>query len=217
LGSSQAMGINSPRGASAEPLVQAIKEDDAAALAEAVGRYGVDVARPLQDGTTLLHTACQTQAASCVEWLISSGADPGDLDSLSLLTQGVELMGTMNRKQKKKTKKKKASQRVTTVTAAKLSEEELKLFARMHTWLEAKASTAHQLFKEFDHDSSGGLNEHEFVKAMTRIQVPLTEQEVYLVFDCVDVNQNGIIDYKEFTQAVKVFKKRLQSKLAFGR
>lgn len=94
-----------------------------------------------------------------------------------------------------------------------LSPAEMGLFARMHTWLERKASTAHQLFKEFDKDSSGELDEYEFVKAMQRIGVPLEEKEIETVFFCIDVNKNGTVEYREFTQAVKSFMKRLQSKM----
>ena len=39
----------------------------------------------------------------------------------------------------------------------------------------------------------------------------MTKADILLVFDLIDTNGNGKVEYREFTQAVKIYTKELQA------
>ena len=83
--------------------------------------------------------------------------------------------------------------------------ESLRLFGTLYNFLEGRHSTAHQLFKEFDRDQSGELDETEFIRAMRKVGTPLGEEEILRVFELVDRDGNQVIEYREFRKSVKEY------------
>ena len=58
-------------------------------------------------------------------------------------------------------------------------------------------------FKIMDDDNSKSLSLPEFTKAMHDYRVDLTDPQLQLVFNAVDRNRSGTIDYDEFLRAVR--------------
>ena len=159
----------------------AIHKDDVRGIAQAVKVYGVDLNKTMKNGRTLLHEACIHEATAVTEWLIANGAEIDDVDDISLLLDSIERLDREKQKKKKaeekqKKKKKKAGPALNVHVLGKstMKKTDMALFGRLHTFLEGKASTAHQLFKEFDKDSSGALDDEEFVKVDLILNLPLS-------------------------------------------
>lgn len=58
-------------------------------------------------------------------------------------------------------------------------------------------------FKYFDLDASGECSFEEFLKALEKIGLTITnEKDIHELFEIYDLNKNGSLDYKEFSQIV---------------
>jgi Ca2+-binding EF-hand superfamily protein len=58
-------------------------------------------------------------------------------------------------------------------------------------------------FKYFDLDGSGECSPDEFKKALEKIGITFSnEKELREIFTIYDINKNGELDYKEFSQIV---------------
>ena len=68
----------------------------------------------------------------------------------------------------------------------------------------AKVNTSQlrQLFEEFDSDHDGHLTEAEFRNAMHSIGIHLNGQKWKRLFDAVDTDSSGSIEFKEFFACV---------------
>ena len=71
-------------------------------------------------------------------------------------------------------------------------------------YLKERISTVHAIFWEFDKDRSGHIDVHEFQKAMAKIEAPLSNEEAQTVFNHIDRDGSGTVEYKELVSALKV-------------
>lgn len=76
-----------------------------------------------------------------------------------------------------------------------------KIRKNLHEELGAGATSARrvkQTFDDFDLDGNGELDKREFARAMIKLRVRLTADEIDLLYDRFDKNSNGTISYSEF-------------------
>lgn len=75
----------------------------------------------------------------------------------------------------------------------------------------SKNQKSEELFSLFDTDGDSRISYPEFILFMTLMTIPL--EDVQLVFDIVDVDDNGVVDYHEFMAIIN----QIQSQTPQGR
>ena len=58
------------------------------------------------------------------------------------------------------------------------------------------------LFQEWDKNSDGEVTRSEFARAMTLLSFDASKATIDALFDVIDTNQNGVIDYRELKRAL---------------
>ncbi|XP_043245138.1 dystonin-like isoform X38 [Amphibalanus amphitrite] len=59
------------------------------------------------------------------------------------------------------------------------------------------------LFRKMDTDNDTFLGKDEFIDGMTKTNFPTTTMELQIAANCIDKNQDGLIDYNEFMAALR--------------
>lgn len=54
-------------------------------------------------------------------------------------------------------------------------------------------------FKQFDHDENGTIDEREFGSLVRALGVQFSDEKVQVAFAAIDINDNGQIDFGEFS------------------
>ncbi|PVD38690.1 hypothetical protein C0Q70_01310 [Pomacea canaliculata] len=83
--------------------------------------------------------------------------------------------------------------------------------SRYLKWIQAKKFRITDFFRRQDKDGDGFLNQEEFVGGMLQSRFPTTKTELNAVFDIFDREKRGLIDYKDFVDALKPDKVRTRS------
>ncbi|XP_005100351.2 microtubule-actin cross-linking factor 1 [Aplysia californica] len=78
---------------------------------------------------------------------------------------------------------------------------------RYLNWIQAKKFRITDFFRRQDKDSDGFLNREEFVSGMLKSKFPTNRTELNAVFDIFDGNNRGLIEYKNFVDALKTDRK----------
>lgn len=84
--------------------------------------------------------------------------------------------------------------------------------SRYLKWIQAKKFRITDFFRRQDKDGDGFLNQEEFVGGMLQSRFPTTKTELNAVFDIFDREKRGLIDYKDFVDALKPDKTRSSSR-----
>ncbi|XP_070185712.1 microtubule-actin cross-linking factor 1, isoforms 6/7-like isoform X4 [Littorina saxatilis] len=84
--------------------------------------------------------------------------------------------------------------------------------AKYLKWIQAKKFRITDFFRKQDKDGDGFLNQDEFVDGMLQSKFPTTKTELNAVFDIFDREKRGLIDYKDFVDALKPDKFRNSSR-----
>lgn len=63
-----------------------------------------------------------------------------------------------------------------------------------------------QLFQLFDLDGDNLISYHEYLMVLIFLSIPI--KDIPLVFDIVDLDDNGVIDREEFEKIMEQIKKR---------
>ncbi|BFZ22115.1 hypothetical protein BsWGS_25154 [Bradybaena similaris] len=74
---------------------------------------------------------------------------------------------------------------------------------RYLNWIQAKKFRITDFFRRQDKDSDGFLDREEFVDGMLKSKFPTTRTELNAVFDIFDGQNRGLIEYKNFVDALK--------------
>ncbi|KAK3764301.1 hypothetical protein RRG08_008783 [Elysia crispata] len=78
---------------------------------------------------------------------------------------------------------------------------------RYLNWIQAKKFRITDFFRRQDKDSDGFLDREEFVNGMLQSKFPTNRTELNAVFDIFDGNNRGLIEYKNFVDALKTDRK----------
>ncbi|GFN99916.1 microtubule-actin cross-linking factor 1, isoforms 1/2/3/5 [Plakobranchus ocellatus] len=78
---------------------------------------------------------------------------------------------------------------------------------RYLNWIQAKKFRITDFFRRQDKDSDGFLDREEFVNGMLQSKFPTNRTELNAVFDIFDGNNMGLIEYKNFVDALKTDRK----------
>eukprot|EP00350_Pseudokeronopsis_sp_OXSARD2_P005076 CAMPEP_0170542934 /NCGR_PEP_ID=MMETSP0211-20121228/2214_1 /TAXON_ID=311385 /ORGANISM="Pseudokeronopsis sp., Strain OXSARD2" /LENGTH=98 /DNA_ID=CAMNT_0010846165 /DNA_START=903 /DNA_END=1199 /DNA_ORIENTATION=- len=73
-----------------------------------------------------------------------------------------------------------------------------KLFMYVHARIEEKFKGFRQAFRNFDKDFGGSINFKEFIQGMESIGVKLKLDDYRRIFETLDYNQEGEIDFTKF-------------------
>lgn len=61
-----------------------------------------------------------------------------------------------------------------------------------------------QIFDEFDQNKDNKVSKKEFIKAIKKLGLGFTNDDLEKIYDAVDVNEDGSLDYQEFANAFEV-------------
>lgn len=78
---------------------------------------------------------------------------------------------------------------------------------RYLNWIQAKKFRITDFFRRQDKDSDGFVTRDEFVIGMLKSKFPTNKTELNAVFDIFDGNNRGLIEYKNFVDAIRTDKK----------
>jgi len=80
---------------------------------------------------------------------------------------------------------------------------------------EVSAAHLHDLFKSFDHDSTGTLDALQLAEAITTIiGHEVTEVVMMKLFDVIDAQHDGAVDYAEFVECLEAYSQEGQASAA---
>ncbi|KAL8573597.1 hypothetical protein ACOMHN_007150 [Nucella lapillus] len=79
-------------------------------------------------------------------------------------------------------------------------------------WIQAKKFRITDFFRRQDRDGDGFLTQDEFVNGMIKSRFPTNRTELNAVFDIFDREKRGLIEYKDFVDALKPDKFRTSSR-----
>ncbi|XP_076458946.1 microtubule-actin cross-linking factor 1, isoforms 6/7-like isoform X2 [Babylonia areolata] len=79
-------------------------------------------------------------------------------------------------------------------------------------WIQAKKFRITDFFRRQDKDGDGFLTQEEFVNGMLQSRFPTNQTELNAVFDIFDREKRGLIEYKDFVDALKPDKFRSSSR-----
>ncbi|CAG5122272.1 unnamed protein product, partial [Candidula unifasciata] len=74
---------------------------------------------------------------------------------------------------------------------------------RYLNWIQSQKFRVTDFFRRQDKDSDGFLDREQFVSGMLKSKFPTTRTELNAVFDMFDNRKRGLIEYKNFVDAVK--------------
>ena len=79
--------------------------------------------------------------------------------------------------------------------------------------LRSKVSTCniYQLFKDLDRSGDRALQIQEFSELMMKLDRDLEKKEIQMIFDLIDTDGNGDIDFMEFKRALKIDVNKISS------
>lgn len=60
------------------------------------------------------------------------------------------------------------------------------------------------MFNEFDEDKDNQLNEEEFIKAIKKFKLDFSDSDLKKIYNAVDVDSSGLLNYEEFTNAFEI-------------
>ena len=78
------------------------------------------------------------------------------------------------------------------------------MFEKLRQIIRSSAKSFEEIFREFDEDKNGYISQVEFRNAIRKLNLGLTSREIDQLMVKIDTNQDGKIDWKEFTAKFKV-------------
>lgn len=80
----------------------------------------------------------------------------------------------------------------------------LYLFKQIGEALFSTKTPLKQIFDEFDENKDSQLNQEEFIKAIKKFNLDFSDNDLIKIYNAVDVDSSGLLNYEEFTNAFQI-------------